>query len=82
MEGIMAMKTTEHQTPGDRVIATVSADESLGELFQFEYICRTVTSAPKDHVHISRESGSRFWKERSTAGQADKSASCVRVKEW
>lgn len=33
----------------------VSADESLGALFQFEYICRTVTSAPKDHVHIARE---------------------------
>jgi hypothetical protein len=27
----------------------------LGGLFQFEYICRTVTSAPTDHVHISRE---------------------------
>src|SRR5258708_38413051 len=52
---IVAMKTSEHQVPGDRVIVTVSADESLGELFQFEYTCRTVTSAPKDHVHISRE---------------------------
>jgi quercetin dioxygenase-like cupin family protein len=52
---IVAMKTSEHQVPGDRVIVTVSADESLGGLFQFEYICRTVTSAPKDHVHISRE---------------------------
>jgi len=52
---IVAMKTSEHQVPGDRVIVTVSADESLGGLFQFEYICRTVTSAPNDHVHMSRE---------------------------
>jgi len=49
------MKASEHHAPVDRVIVTVSADESLGGLFQFEYICRTVTSAPKDHVHISRD---------------------------
>jgi quercetin dioxygenase-like cupin family protein len=52
---IVANKTSEHQVPGDRVIVTVSADASMGRLFQFEYICRTVTSAPQDHVHISRE---------------------------
>jgi quercetin dioxygenase-like cupin family protein len=52
---IVEMKDSEHQVLGDRVIVTVSADESSGGLLQFEYICRTVTSAPKDHVHISRE---------------------------
>lgn len=51
----MTMKTSEHHAPGDRFIVTVSADESLGGLFQFEYICRTVTSAPSDHVHATRE---------------------------
>ena len=51
----MTMKTSEHHAPGDRFIVTVSADESMGGLFQFEYICRTVTSAPNDHVHATRE---------------------------
>jgi len=49
------MKTSEHHAPGDRVIVTVSADELGGGLLQFEYICRSVTSAPNDHVHLSRE---------------------------
>jgi quercetin dioxygenase-like cupin family protein len=49
------METSEHPAVGDRVVVIVSADESFGELFQFEYTCRTVTSAPKDHVHITRE---------------------------
>jgi mannose-6-phosphate isomerase-like protein (cupin superfamily) len=49
------MKTSEHHTPGDRLIVTVSADESMRGLFQFEYICRRVTSAPNDHVHMNRE---------------------------
>jgi quercetin dioxygenase-like cupin family protein len=52
---VVTMKTSEHHAPGDRFIVTVSADESLGGLFQFEYICRTVTSAPNDHVHVTRE---------------------------
>lgn len=51
----MAMKASEQQMLGDRFIVTVSADESLGGLFQFEYICRTVTPAPMDHVHTFRE---------------------------
>ena len=49
------MKTSEQHMPGDRFIVTVSADESLGGLFQFEYICRTVTPAPMDHVHTFQE---------------------------
>ena len=52
---VVPMKTSEHHANGDRVIVMVSADESLGGLFQFEYICRTVTSAPTDHVHMTRE---------------------------
>jgi quercetin dioxygenase-like cupin family protein len=52
---VVTMKTSEHHAPGDRFIVTVSADESSGGLFQFEYICRTVTSAPNDHVHVTRE---------------------------
>jgi len=51
----VTMKTSEHHAPGDRVIVTVSADELGGGLLQFEYICRSVTSAPNDHVHLSRE---------------------------
>jgi len=52
---VIPMKTSEHHESGDRVIVMVSADESLGALFQFEYVCRTVTSAPKDHVHMTRD---------------------------
>jgi len=51
----MPMKSSEHQANGDRVIVMVSADESLGALFQFEYVCRTVTSAPNDHVHMTKD---------------------------
>ena len=51
----MAVKTSEHHATRDRVIVMVSADDSLDALFQFEYICRTVTSAPEDHVHMARE---------------------------
>lgn len=52
---IVATKTSERPATGDRGIVMVSADESLGGQFQFEYVCRTVTSAPKDHVHIARD---------------------------
>jgi mannose-6-phosphate isomerase-like protein (cupin superfamily) len=49
------MKTSAQRANGDRAIVTVSADESLGGIFRFEYICRTITSAPRDHVHPARE---------------------------
>ena len=52
---VVPMKTSEHHANGDRVIVMVSADESLDALFQFEYVCRTVTSAPKDHVHMAKD---------------------------
>jgi mannose-6-phosphate isomerase-like protein (cupin superfamily) len=51
----VAMKTSAHRATGDRAIVTVSADGSLSGIFQFEYICRTTTSPPRDHVHPARE---------------------------
>lgn len=49
------MRPSQHPATGDRVIVMVSADESLVGRFQFEYICRAVTSAPSDHVHVARD---------------------------
>ena len=51
----MAVKLQERQVPRDRVIVLVSAEESSGALFRFEYIARAVTSRPRDHIHTQQE---------------------------
>jgi len=51
----MAVKLQERQVPRDRVIVLVSAEESSGALFRFEYIARAVTPSPRDHIHTQQE---------------------------
>jgi mannose-6-phosphate isomerase-like protein (cupin superfamily) len=63
----MAARILQHPVWGDRLIVLVSAEESSGELFRFEYIARPGRSsvwparpspgapAPGDHVHAEQE---------------------------
>lgn len=51
----MAVRLQERQIPRDRVIVLVSAEESSGALFRFEYIARAVTPSPRDHIHTQQE---------------------------
>jgi mannose-6-phosphate isomerase-like protein (cupin superfamily) len=64
----MASTILEHPVWGDRMIVLVSAEESAGELFRFEYVshpgrstvwparlCPFTMSAPDDHVHPEQE---------------------------
>jgi len=51
----MAVKLQERQVPRDRVIVLVSAEESSGALFRFEYIASAVTPRPRDHIHTQQE---------------------------
>jgi quercetin dioxygenase-like cupin family protein len=39
----------------DRVIVLVDPADSAGELFRFEYVARSVTAAPPDHMHTDQE---------------------------
>jgi mannose-6-phosphate isomerase-like protein (cupin superfamily) len=66
-----AERILEHPVWGDRLIVLVSAEESGGELFRFEYVshpgrssvwpsrvspaARAATPAPDDHVHAEQE---------------------------
>jgi quercetin dioxygenase-like cupin family protein len=54
-EEVMAVKLQERQVLGDRVIVLVSAEESSGALFRFEYVARAVTPSPRDHIHTQQE---------------------------
>ena len=64
----MAARVLQHPVWGDRLIVLVSAEESAGELFRFEYVshpgrssvwparvCPFTQSAPGDHVHLEQE---------------------------
>lgn len=51
----MTMRLSQRALERDRVIELVSAEESAGELFRFEYIARAVTPAPREHVHTQQE---------------------------
>jgi quercetin dioxygenase-like cupin family protein len=51
----MAVKLEERQVPRDGVIVLVSAEESSGALFRFEYVARAVTASPRDHIHTQQE---------------------------
>ena len=64
----MAPRILQHPVWGDRLIVLVSAAESAGELFRFEYIshpgrssvwparvCPFTQTAPDDHVHLEQE---------------------------
>ena len=46
----------EHQNiERDRLIVLDSSEETAGESFRFEYLARTVTDAPPNHVHDAQE---------------------------
>jgi quercetin dioxygenase-like cupin family protein len=51
----MTVRVQERQLPRDRVIVLVSAEESAGALFRFEYLARDVTPSPRDHIHTQQE---------------------------
>ena len=51
----MTVKLQERQVPRDRVIVLVSAEDSAGALFRFEYLARDVTTSPRDHIHTQQE---------------------------
>jgi quercetin dioxygenase-like cupin family protein len=51
----MTVKLQERQVPRDRVIVLVSAEDSAGALFRFEYLARDVTASPRDHIHTQQE---------------------------
>jgi quercetin dioxygenase-like cupin family protein len=51
----MAVQILEHPSDGDRAIVLVTATESGGELFRFQYIARGVTAGPANHVHARQE---------------------------
>ncbi len=51
----MAIELSERRVSRDNVIVLVSAEDSAGELFRFEYVAREVTLAPRDHIHTQQE---------------------------
>ena len=51
----MTVKLQERQVPRDRAIVLVSAEDSAGALFRFEYLARAVTGSPRDHIHAQQE---------------------------
>ena len=64
----MVPRILQHPVWGDQVTVLVSAEESAGELFRFEYVsqpgrssvwparvCPSARSAPDDHVHLEQE---------------------------
>jgi quercetin dioxygenase-like cupin family protein len=51
----MTVKLQERQVPRDRVIVLVSAEDSAGELFRFEYRAHAVAASPRDHIHTQQE---------------------------
>jgi len=51
----MSVTVLDRKANRDRVIVLISAEESAGELFRFEYVARQVTDAPRDHIHTQQE---------------------------
>jgi quercetin dioxygenase-like cupin family protein len=51
----MATEVSERRVSRDRVIVLVSAEDSAGALFRFEYQAREVMVAPRDHIHTQQE---------------------------
>ena len=51
----MAVELSERRVSRDRVVVLVSAEDSAGALFRFEYVAREVTLAPRDHIHSQQE---------------------------
>ena len=51
----MPERAIENPTSGDKVIVLVGARDSGGELFRFEYLARTASPPPPDHVHMEQE---------------------------
>ena len=51
----MTTRVLVHPVLKDQVTVMVSAEESGGDLFRFEYLARSVTPAPKDHAHRGQE---------------------------
>ena len=51
----MAARALEDRATGDQVIILIDTEESRGEVFRFEYIARSVTTPPPDHVHKDQE---------------------------
>src|SRR5262249_33866034 len=52
---MMTIAGTKGATPQDRVVVLISAEDSAGEVFRFEYIARQVTPPVRDHVHTEQE---------------------------
>ncbi len=42
-------------TSGDQLIILIDTKESRGEAFRFEYVARSVSPSPPDHVHKDQE---------------------------
>lgn len=51
----MSTQVSERRISRDRVVVLVSAEDSAGALFRFEYIAREATTAPRDHIHTQQE---------------------------
>jgi quercetin dioxygenase-like cupin family protein len=51
----MTTRTLEHPTSGDQLVVLVGVKESRGEVFRFEYVARSATPSPPDHVHKEQE---------------------------
>ena len=51
----MPERAIESPTSGDELVVLVGARDSRGELFRFEYVARTASPPPPDHVHMEQE---------------------------
>ena len=51
----MTKRILVHPVLKDQVTVIISAEESGGDLFRFEYLARSVTPAPHDHAHRCQE---------------------------
>src|SRR5437763_1020004 len=51
----MAARVLEDRATGDQLIILIDTEESRGEVFRFEYVARSVTTPPPDHVHKDQE---------------------------
>ena len=51
----MTTAGTEGSKLQDRVIVLISAEDSAGELFRFEYVAHQVTPPLREHVHTEQE---------------------------